>query len=257
MRVVFLFFLLVNAAYFYTQSDFFKEEKAPAILKKQTLPKGVDQLTLLRERGLGVTASETTANESTSETSPNAEKPGESDDQNVESQPEVEGEKTIPDVSEPSEMACFTLGPFTQASTAGRTAEAISALGVTVNRRQTTERRPRGYWVYLPAFKTYSAARKRVEELQKKGLKDMFIMGKGEHKNAVSLGLFKRKSAADERYEQVKKMGLSVEIETQYRVTKLAWLDMEVPGDQASTIAAINEMVEQMPKTSIAKRQCK
>lgn len=255
MRAVFLFFLLVNAAYFYTQSDFFRDDKAPIILQKQKLPDGVNRLTLLRERGLGVTPK---ATEKPAPIPPEElEKLQEVEKGEVETSNDSQEEEAISEAPKSTQMVCFTLGPFAQASTAGRTAEAISALGVTVNRRQTSQRRPRGYWVYLPAFKTYDAAKKRVDELQKKGLKDMFIMGKGDHKNAVSLGLYRRKSAADERYQQVKKMGLSVNIETQYRVTKLAWLDMEVPDDQESTIAAISEIAGQIPKTTLAQRKCK
>ena len=52
-------------------------------------------------------------------------------------------------------------------------------------------------------------------------------------------------------------MGLSVKIETQYRVTKLAWLEMEILEDQTSTISAISEMADQMPKTTLAQRKCK
>lgn len=257
MRAVFLFFLLVNAAYFYTQSDLFRDKKAPVILQKQKLPDGVERLTLLRERGLGVTQN-TTEKDPPSSASDELEKMQEIKEPESGEQKNTSGDnETVPESTKSTQMVCFTLGPFVQASTAGRTAEAVSALGVTVNRRQTSQRRPRGYWVYLPAFKTYDAAKKRVDELQKKGLKDMFIMGKGDHKNAVSLGLYRRRSAADERYQQVKKMGLSVNLETQYRVTKLAWLDMEVPDDQKSTIAAISEMAGKIPKTTLAQRKCK
>jgi hypothetical protein len=249
MRVVFLFFLLINAAYFYTQSDLFKDDQTPTILKEKKLPKGVERLTLLRERGLGVNTKPKKPVE--------LDKIQESSEAEPEIQQAVEDIQSSPEVSKPAEKACFTLGPFVQASTAGRTAEAISALGVTVNRRQTTQRRPRGYWVYLPAFKTYDAARKKVRELQSKGLKDMFIMGKGEHKNAVSLGLYKTRSSADERFQQVKKMGLSVKLDTQYRETKLAWLDMEVAEDQTSTIASISELAGQNQKTTLTRHRCK
>lgn len=250
MRAVFLFFLLVNAAYFYTQSDLFKDNNAPTILAEKKLPDGVERLTLLRERGLGV-APRTMRNDTTPT-------PPVKLDKVEEIKAPDAGEKVVKaEVAKPVEMACFTLGPFVQASTAGRTAEAISALGVTVNRRQTTQRKPRGYWVYLPEFKTYDAARKKVEELQKKGLKDMFIMGKGEHRNAVSLGLYKTSSSAEERYQLVKNMGLSVKIDTQYRETKLAWLDMEVADDQKSTIDAISELAGKDPRTTLTRRRCK
>ena len=85
----------------------------------------------------------------------------------------------------------------------------------------------------------------------------MFIMGKGAHKNAVSLGLYKTRSSADERYQQVKKMGLSVKLDTQYRETKLAWLEMELPEDQKTTIESISELASQNQRTTLTRHQCK
>lgn len=263
MRVVFLFFLLINVVYFYTQSDYFHDRQGPTILKPETLPRGVDRLTLLRERGLGIPASKDSGKKAIPTQSEKIEtlqevkqaKPVASTV--TETQPVTEENKAASEHPKSAETVCFTLGPFIQVSTASRTAETISELGVTVNRRQTSQRRPRGYWVYLPAFKTYDAARKSVAELKKKGLKDLFIMGKGEHRNAVSLGLFKSRSAAMERFEQVKKMGLNVKMDTQYRITNLAWLDMEVPGDRTSTIAEITDIANKIPKTTLAQRRCK
>jgi len=250
MRTVFLFFLLVNAAYFYTQSDFFRDQEGPMILKPKALPKGAERLTLLRERGLGVVPPARKKNEVTTDN------PGKPEPDVEKSDKQAVAEKAA-ESPEPVEKTCFTLGPFVQASTAGRTAETISELGVTVNRRQTEQRRPRGYWVYLPEFKTYKAAQNRVKELQNKGLNDLFIMGDGEHKNAISLGLFKNRVTADERLEQVKKMGLSVKMETQYRVTKLAWLDIEVPGERSSAATEISDIASKLTKTTLAQRKCK
>jgi hypothetical protein len=134
--------------------------------------------------------------------------------------------------------------------------EKISALGVSVKQRQVSQRKPIGYWVYLPSFKTYDAALKRVKALQKKGMTDLFIMGKGEHKNAVSLGLFKSKDAADERYRLIKGMGLSVLMDTQYRVKTLAWLDLAVPGNETTTIASLTEVEEEHSSTNLTQRKC-
>ena len=50
MKALFLFFLLLNAAYFYYQSEVQDDAAAPTILKQPVLPSGVDSLVLLRER---------------------------------------------------------------------------------------------------------------------------------------------------------------------------------------------------------------
>jgi hypothetical protein len=268
MRIIFLFFLLVNAAYFYTQSDWFNPQTGPVILKQQALPEGVERLSLLRERGLGASSKKTTDVAVEPKTVPDTAKTPENsvtvskDRPTKKSAPEkIARVKAAPQPKKPkpvksSKPACFTLGPFKKTVTANHADEAISALGVAVNQRQVTQRRPRGYWVYLPAFKTYDAARKQVNALQKKGLKDLFIMGKGQHKNAVSLGLFKREGAADERFQLVKKMGLSVKKETQFRVRKMVWLDMTVPGNKTATVASLAEVAGKYSRTNLSQRKC-
>ncbi len=261
MRIIFLFFLLVNAAYFYTQSDLFNAQSGSVILKQQDLPEGVERLSLLRERGLGASSKKTTSESVEPIISPKEDKPDLKSlikkpvtKKVVKAKTSSKPKKPVPVKS--AKPACFTLGPFKKTLTANHADEAISVLGVVVKQRQVSQRRPRGYWVYLPAFKTYDAARKQVNALQKKGLKDLFIMGKGQHKNAVSLGLFKREGAADERFQLVKKMGLSVKKETQFRVRKLVWLDMTVPGNKTSTVASLTEVADKYSGTNLSQRKC-
>ena len=268
MRIIFLFFLLINAAYFYTQSDWFNHQSAQVILKQQNLPEGVERLSLLRERGLGASSEKASRKAVEPETTPKITKkleklapvPQKKASKEAVAQKVAKADITPrPTKLKPvksSKPACFTLGPFRKTTTAKHADEAISILGVAVKQRQVSQRRPRGYWVYLPAFKTYDAARKQVNALQRKGLKDLFIMGKGQHKNAVSLGLFKREGAADERFQLVKKMGLSVKKETQFRVRKLIWLDMTVPGNKTSTVASLTEVAEKYSRTNLSQRKC-
>ena len=268
MRVIFFFFLLINAAYFYTQSDWFNPQKDTVILKQQDLPKGVERLNLLRERGLG--ASPVTVAKQAVEPiikpkiSKKTTKPAPVSKKQSVKKPVVKKvvkAKAVPKPKKPKPVklakpACFTLGPFKTSAAADQADKSISTLNVDVNQRQASQRRPRGYWVYLPAFKTYNAARRQVNLLQKKGLKDLFIMGKGQHKNAVSLGLFKREAAADERFQVVKKMGLSVKKETQFRVRKYVWLDMTVPGNKTKTVASLTEVADKYSGTNLSQRKC-
>jgi cell division septation protein DedD len=180
----------------------------------------------------------------------------------VETRQETGVEQSLPEKQPPAkavkstELACFTLGPFSQASLASQTAEAISALGITVERRQELQRTPRGYWVYLPSLKSYAEARDKVKEMKGQGLSDLFIMGKGSHQNAISLGLFKSKQAAQDRYKQVQAMGIDAILEVQYREKKQGWLDMSVPGDQTTAIAALSEMAEETPGINLTQRKC-
>jgi len=240
IKIIFLFFLLLNAAYFYMQFDAAGEPATSTVLQQPPLPQGVDKLILLRERGLG----------------------GENALQKVAGRPQskpIDTQRPPPEASQPRtshEPVCFTLGPFVKANVVKRSSKALAALGVDVEQREVSQRTPRGYWVYLPASKSYQAAKRKVNELQKKGLKDVYIMGKGSHKNAISLGLFTRESAARNRFQQVKDLGLKAVLETQYRITEQTWLDIMVPGGQGTAIVDITEMADGLQRVELDQRKC-
>lgn len=253
MRILFLFFLLINAAYFYTQLGDASDSASSTILKQPPLPPGVDKLVLLRERGLGV---KTVPRPSKISPPATAQKMADAPSVKptaVEETPKSL-QKAVPQKSR--EPACFTLGPFDEASVASRSSEALKAWGVVVNSRQATQRTPKGYWVYLPASRSYQAAKRKVQALQKKGLTDLFIMGDGSHKNAISLGLFKQEGTADERLQQVKKLGLNAVLETQYRLSKQTWLDLTVTDGKTATVAAITEIADSQQQANLSQRKC-
>ncbi len=237
IKILFLFFLLLNAVYFYTQFDDTTELASSTVLKQPPLPQGVDKLVLLRERGLG---------------GGNPVLPS--------SSPDKPSAKPINRLATPSglqhEPSCFTLGPFVSADIAKRSSRTLAALGVDVEYREISQRTPRGYWVYLPSSKSYQAAKRKANELQKKGLKDLYIMGKGGHENAISLGLFTRESAANSRFQQVKKLGLKAVLETQYRVNRQSWLDLKVSDGEVATVANITEMTDRLQRAELGQNEC-
>lgn len=263
MKSLFFFFLLINVVYFYFQSDWFNDPAPDVIIQQPVMSPGVERLTLLRERGLNLSSIAATDADIEVQNLPAPAKPKPAPKKVREIVPE---EELITSEPEPEELpprqvkvpeaACFTLGPFDQLAQTGRAEKAISVLGLNFNRRQESRRTPKGYWVYLPASVSYRSAQRKVKEMQKKGLKDLFIMGKGSHKNAISLGLFKSKGAADERFQKVRGMGLKAILEIQYRTTKQVWLDISVPGNQTATVANVTELAETFPKASLTQRKC-
>lgn len=253
MRIIFLFFLLLNAAYFYMQFGDAGDSATPTILKQPPLPPGADKLVLLRERGLGVKNAPRPAKPPPPLPTP----------KKVVSAPPakpVAPASPQPLKSEAAKRsrkpACFTLGPFADTGKASRSSEALKAWGVVVNSRQVSQRTPKAYWVYLPASKSYQAAKRKVRALQKKGLKDLFIMGDGSHKNAISLGLFNQENTADERLQQVKKLGLNAVLETQYRLSNQTWLDLTVTDGKTATVAAITEIADAQQQAGLSQRKC-
>lgn len=259
MKAIFLLLVLLNLAYFYYQSSAEDDAKTSVLLAQPTLPAGAVSLVLLRERGLGGGEAEPEPVDLSSEqpsprmvkkTEPTAVAPVLASPSQLPAIPPAEPPQKS------AEAACFTFGPFDAPDLAERAVKAASALGISVERRQESQRTPKGYWVYLPPSTSYQAAKRKVAELQKKDLTDLFIMGKGSHQNAISLGLFKSREAAEDRLKQVQELGLKAEFETQYRVSEQSWLDMSVPGDKTSIIAELTEMAEGFSEASLTQRKC-
>jgi len=260
MKTFFLFFLLVNVVYFYFQSSAEDESERSVLLTQPTLPAGAKPLVLLRERGLkgsvSVPVDAVPSNNKPVKLASKGSEPSLAKKSPV-IPPKRTEKKVAPKPQKSAEAACFTFGPFSKADSADKAVKAAKALGVSVERRRESQRTPKGYWVYLPPSKSYRAAKRKVSEMQKKGLTDLFIMGEGSRKNAISLGLFKSKKTAEDRLKQVSKMGLKAKFETQYRVSEQTWLDMVVAGDQTSTVAALTEVTESFASASLTQRKCR
>lgn len=248
MRLVFWFFLLLNLAFFYWQYSQPQKPESP-LLQAEVLPSGVERLVLLRERGLGMV----------SQAQPAPEEPpmppvAYADQTAVPALAPFKADEPKP----PIVMACFTLGPLQDEAAAGGMYKALLALGIRAEQRLSERRVLKGYWVFLPPFKSYANARSKVQVLKEKGLDDMYVMGKGEVKNAISLGLFSRKSTATGRLNQVRRIDSAAMMEPRYRVVKDRWLDLTVDSAQTEKIAGIAALTDQQSGVELVQRKaCK
>jgi len=59
------------------------------------------------------------------------------------------------------------------------------------------------YWVILPPYPNRKRANDAAEILNRKRIKDFFIVRTGEHENAISLGVYSTRERAMVRYEQI------------------------------------------------------
>ncbi len=257
MRLVFWLFLLLNLAFFYWQYSQPRQAEPP-LLQSETLPAGVERLVLLRERGLG-SPSQVPSVPVATPSPPAAARVEMPPPVQANSRPEG-GAETEPQFEPPSPivMSCFTLGPFKDESDAGRMYKALRALDITPEQRLSERRELKGYWVYLPPLKSYADAQRKVQALQEKGLDDMYVMGKGKMKNAISLGIFSRKSTATKRFNQVRRLDAATMMKPRYRVTKEKWLDLSVDSAQTETIASIAALADSQPGIELVQREaCK
>jgi len=289
MRLVFWLFLLLNLAFFYwhySQS----QTVEPPLLQTEALPAGVERLVLLRERGLGTQnpaqssssptpppLATTTETETGFSVEPRATEeatpaPGpvtvvEQAQPNAAPEPATgmkPAPEAMPETETPVEppppivLTCFTLGPFKDESDAGRMYKALRALDITPQQRLSERREAKGYWVYLPPRKSYADARRKVQALKEKGLDDMYVMGKGKMKNAISLGIFSRKSTATDRFNEVRRLDPATMMKPRYRSIKEKWLDISIDSAHTETLARIAALADSQQGIELVQRKvCK
>jgi hypothetical protein len=230
MKIIFLFFAALNIAFFLWQSTTMGSSSVGSAKKQLVQDDRVPTLVLLRE----------------AEAIENG-KPKDTLTAMLESAPSKDKKYA----------ACYRLGPFEQFQQLKSVTSQLHKLGADISQRKETEEVVLGHWVFLPSFPSWQDARKKVQELEEKGIKDIFILGRGEMKNAVSLGLFKHEASAKRRLAQLKKIGIKPRVETQQTTTELIWLDINVESNDQSVPAALTEIVKGNSDLQVINRSCK
>jgi len=228
MKIIFLFFTALNIAFFLWQSS--SSGTSPGAVKGQLVQdQRVPTLVLLRE----------------------AEAAKNSDSQKVQTAitetPKKAGKKY---------QACYSVGPFDQLTLIKSVSNQMQELGADLSQRKETRQVVLGHWVFLPSFPTWQDARKKVTELEAKGIKDIFILGRGEMKNAISLGLFKQEESAKRRLANLKKIGVEPSVETQQTNKEFIWLDVYADSNEQQVRSVLEAVVGGDGELQLQTRDC-
>ncbi|MDH5518619.1 MAG: SPOR domain-containing protein [Gammaproteobacteria bacterium] len=128
--------------------------------------------------------------------------------------------------------ACFTIGPFREESGILAFQSEIKQKIKSSSVRERVEKLHWRYWVYLADSGSKEKAVAQASELAKKGLKDYYVVARGDSKNSISLGHFKDKLLAEKRLKAIKLMGYKPKIRTIEKEYTLYWLDYVVDSKQ-------------------------
>lgn len=136
---------------------------------------------------------------------------------------------------------CFTIGPFKEENKItdfqGLIKKKVKKTGI----RERVETLHWRYWVYLPAAASKSQAVKLASDLARKGLKDYYVIARGEFKNSISLGHFKEKEFAEYRLEAIKKMGYKPKMSAIEKEYTLYWLDYTAKNGNGFSSQALED----------------
>lgn len=143
--------------------------------------------------------------------------------------PDEESTAGFTDGGATSNSACATLGPFAdkaqaEASIAGSGLSEFQPVLREVSGVRTT------YWVYLPPFRDRQSANRALRTLSEIGINDAYVVGDGEDRNAIALGLYSIQERANRRADQIQALGVTAQIGTLERTITQYVIDLVLPS---------------------------
>jgi len=248
-----MFFALLNVAFYVWQADIFNLHTANNTTKAMKIDPNIPKLVLLTEQT--GKEKEKPAAKPKAESKPEAKTESKPQSKPVSTQVAKASNSALPKPKD-GKAVCYALGPFDGLPQAQNISEKLRDLGAFTLERAVTSESPIGYWVYLPSFDSWKTAKEKVVKLEEKGFKDMFIVGRGQMKNAVSLGLFKNEDGAKDRVEQLKKINEKPQIQTQYKQQDLYWIDIDVEPGKDQVVATIEKIAQSLTVLELNSRKC-
>lgn len=121
---------------------------------------------------------------------------------------------------------CVSIGPFESSELAEQNGKRLADAKIAHQSRTDANRIESSYWIYLPRLPNRKAAEDKRKELTRLGIDDHFIMQEPGMENVLSLGLFAQLDNARRRMEELESKGIKAKQETRYRTRTLYWLDI-------------------------------
>ena len=155
-------------------------------------------------------------------------------------EPEVVEEPESPE--EPGEAValaadenCIQTGWFADRKVADKAAAWLREQGAeAVAVRSEEQQIIKNYQVYLPPAASREAAVATVRALGDKGVKDLWIIDRGEQTNGISLGVFRNKRYMSRRVAEVEKLGYVVMTRANMRTSTEYAVDAQAGGERSA-----------------------
>ena len=155
-------------------------------------------------------------------------------------EPEVVEEPESPE--EPGEAValavdenCIQTGWFADRKVADKAAAWLREQGAeAVAVRSEEQQIIKNYQVYLPPAASREAAVATVRALGDKGVKDLWIIDRGEQTNGISLGVFRNKRYMSRRVAEVEKLGYVVMTRANMRTSTEYAVDTQAGGERSA-----------------------
>jgi len=134
-------------------------------------------------------------------------------------------------------LNCYSVGPFSSRADLRRVTTWVENDVRAMQPREDKRMVDLGYWVYLPALASRTAALEIARRLSGQGVQDYYVVTSGERENTISLGLFTDRMNAMVRRAEIASFGYDAQISPRRDEVPAYWLDYAIlPGaDEAWT----------------------
>jgi len=154
------------------------------------------------------------------------------------------------------ELSCYSIGPFLNEKAVKSASSRLTELDVASEYKSEVRREVNGFWVFIPPLPSRSEARKVIEILKERGIKDFLIISNGKRRNAISLGFFGTHDGAEQHQTRMKALGLNPILEQSFREVSGFWLDFSSPNSPPLPESVVEAFRTQYDEVSMKKRPC-
>ncbi|MGR8981615.1 MAG: hypothetical protein ACU84H_16205 [Gammaproteobacteria bacterium] len=124
-------------------------------------------------------------------------------------------------------QTCYKVGPFADNQLLQRWDKDAAADGLKIKPLTLEEKAVSDYLVYYPAAKTTEQSAVDMQMLKHIGLTDVWMVGKGEERGKISLGVFGQEQRAVLMKNQLRAKGVNAEIKPRYKTRSVKYLMVE------------------------------
>jgi len=130
----------------------------------------------------------------------------------------------IPTESQPEVRYCGELGPMRSRNMAEGYRRTLAAGKAEVRVETRPGKETVGYWVMIPETPDVASAEAMLKRLVQAGLKDLWLMREGEHKNAISLGLYTQERYAQRHADNIHEKGFDPVVVPKQKKARVYWV---------------------------------
>ncbi|QXP91073.1 hypothetical protein [Methylococcus capsulatus] len=122
------------------------------------------------------------------------------------------------------EAGCYRMGPFAETAEARRVLALVKEWIDRANLTSESSESLDGYWLLYPKAENMDEAKGNRKMLMDKGIKDVWLIDKGEMAGTISLGIFKTREEAETEVVRLSKLNVRAQIRPRITQAETVWI---------------------------------